>query len=254
MQIDKLVHLLESPIFVHLRLQLLDVEAPHHTHLLKSCYGLLMLLPQSDAFRSLNHRLATVCNLRDNLGVRPPIKASPLGGVEVDEESGMFQVGGLELTVLVGRFDEVMELHRCARRDVQLTNAALQGNSVVSGAKGGIGGVVAGGGVGGSIGSGGIAVSVVGSDVAVAGVTGGKSGKHDHHNQQHHHHRGGNVGSAGVEVKATKNDHHTHRVSGAGAGVVESMNGGTQKWAGNSLAEGGNVGMNLIGNSMNTMA
>jgi len=56
-----------------------------------------------------------------------------------------------------------------------------------------------------------------------------------------------------VEVKATKNDHHTHRVSG-GAGVVESMNGGTQKWAGNSLAEGGNVRMDLIGNSMNTMA
>ena len=46
MQIDKLVQLLESPIFVHLRLQLLDVHAPSHPDLLRSLYGLLMLLPQ----------------------------------------------------------------------------------------------------------------------------------------------------------------------------------------------------------------
>ena len=67
MQIDKLVQLLESPIFIHLRLQLLDVESPHHAALLKSIYGLLMCLPQGDAFRLLNARLTTVCNLRDNL-------------------------------------------------------------------------------------------------------------------------------------------------------------------------------------------
>ncbi|EED96467.1 predicted protein, partial [Thalassiosira pseudonana CCMP1335] len=60
MQVDKLVQLLESPVFVHLRLQLLNVESSHHAPLLKSCYGLLMLLPQSDAFRSLNDRLTTV--------------------------------------------------------------------------------------------------------------------------------------------------------------------------------------------------
>ena len=76
MQIDKLVQLLESPIFVHLRLQMLDVESPHHAPLLKSCYGLLMLLPQSDAFRSLNDRLTAVCNLRDNLGIPPSISSS----------------------------------------------------------------------------------------------------------------------------------------------------------------------------------
>ncbi len=46
MQIDKLVQLLESPIFVQLRLQLLEVDAPFHASLLKSLYGLLMLLPQ----------------------------------------------------------------------------------------------------------------------------------------------------------------------------------------------------------------
>lgn len=67
MQIDKLVHMMESPIFIHLRLQLLNVEAPYHAQLLKSVYGLLMCLPQSDAFRLLNDRLTAVCNLRDNL-------------------------------------------------------------------------------------------------------------------------------------------------------------------------------------------
>ena len=39
MQVDKLVQLLESPIFVHLRLQLLETSAPHHPALVKSLYG-----------------------------------------------------------------------------------------------------------------------------------------------------------------------------------------------------------------------
>ncbi|CAM9431837.1 unnamed protein product [Chrysoparadoxa australica] len=67
MQIDKLVQLLESPIFMHLRLQLLDVEAPGYPALVKSLYGLLMLLPQSAAFRTLRDRLATACALSQTL-------------------------------------------------------------------------------------------------------------------------------------------------------------------------------------------
>ena len=43
MQVDKLVQLLESPIFIHLRLQLLEVTAVRHYDLLKSLYGLLMV-------------------------------------------------------------------------------------------------------------------------------------------------------------------------------------------------------------------
>jgi len=57
-EIDKLVQLLESPIFTYLRLQLLDTS--HNQHLIKSLYGLLMLLPQSNAFRTLRHRLECV--------------------------------------------------------------------------------------------------------------------------------------------------------------------------------------------------
>ena len=57
-QIDKLVQLIESPIFTHVRLQLLEPE--RCPHLLKALWGLLMLLPQSPAFTTLKGRLAAV--------------------------------------------------------------------------------------------------------------------------------------------------------------------------------------------------
>ncbi|KAJ0240494.1 Protein VAC14 [Hirschfeldia incana] len=58
-QLDKLIRLLETPIFTYLRLQLL--EPRRYPWLLKTLYGLLMLLPQqSAAFRILETRLKTV--------------------------------------------------------------------------------------------------------------------------------------------------------------------------------------------------
>lgn len=74
-QIDKLVQLIESPVFtcmfrlpqsslailsllVDIRLQLLEPE--RYPHLFKCLYGLLMLLPQSSAFVSLRNRLNAV--------------------------------------------------------------------------------------------------------------------------------------------------------------------------------------------------
>jgi len=68
MQVDKLVQLLESPIFLHLRLQLLEVNTVNHADLLKSLYGLLMLLPQSQAYKTLSDRLSTVSSLQIHLG------------------------------------------------------------------------------------------------------------------------------------------------------------------------------------------
>ncbi|UZJ51606.1 hypothetical protein CBS101457_000926 [Exobasidium rhododendri] len=60
-QIDKLVQLIESPVFMTLRLQLLEPE--RYPHLLKTLYGLLMLLPQSSAFATLRNRLNAVSAL-----------------------------------------------------------------------------------------------------------------------------------------------------------------------------------------------
>lgn len=77
-QIDKLVQLLESPVFtcsstlftriynphltnVDLRLQLLEPEK--YPYLYKCLYGVLMLLPQSSAFAALKNRLNSVSNI-----------------------------------------------------------------------------------------------------------------------------------------------------------------------------------------------
>lgn len=61
-QIDNLVQLIESPVFVDLRMALLE---PHkHPYLLKTLYGVLMLLPvQSSAHEKLNKRLQCVQTL-----------------------------------------------------------------------------------------------------------------------------------------------------------------------------------------------
>ncbi|RUS14647.1 vacuole-associated enzyme activator complex component, partial [Endogone sp. FLAS-F59071] len=60
-QIDKLVQLLESPVFTYLRLQLLEPEK--YPFLFKCLYGILMLLPQSSAFVTLRNRLNSVSSL-----------------------------------------------------------------------------------------------------------------------------------------------------------------------------------------------
>ncbi|KAJ2904646.1 hypothetical protein MKZ38_007482 [Zalerion maritima] len=60
-QIDKLVQLLESPVFTYLRLQLLEPD--RYPHLYKCLYGLLMLLPQSSAFAALKNRLNSVSSI-----------------------------------------------------------------------------------------------------------------------------------------------------------------------------------------------
>lgn len=79
-QIDKLVQLLESPVFTckfprhtlnhltptnphppDLRLQLLEPE--RYPYLYKCLYGVLMLLPQSSAFAALKNRLNSVSSI-----------------------------------------------------------------------------------------------------------------------------------------------------------------------------------------------
>ena len=63
MQVDKLVQLLESPIFIHVRLEMLEQGTERHFALMKTLYGILMLLPQSAAFKTLQNRLQTVSSM-----------------------------------------------------------------------------------------------------------------------------------------------------------------------------------------------
>lgn len=60
-QLDILIQLIESPIFLKLRLQLLEPEK--NPYLYKTLYGLLMILPQSTTFNTLKNRLNSTANL-----------------------------------------------------------------------------------------------------------------------------------------------------------------------------------------------
>ncbi|XP_055679622.1 protein VAC14 homolog [Lutzomyia longipalpis] len=62
MEIDKLVQLIESPIFASLRLTLIsqDKKSQDAQYLAQALFGILMLLPQTDAFHLLKNRLQCV--------------------------------------------------------------------------------------------------------------------------------------------------------------------------------------------------
>lgn len=90
-QLDILVQLLESPVFVRLRLQLLEPEK--HPYLLRCLYGILMLLPQLSAFTTLHRRLDLVRGF---------------GGGDTEKESGGYE----ELRQV---FREVQKKHEGAR-------------------------------------------------------------------------------------------------------------------------------------------
>ncbi|CAG9332147.1 unnamed protein product [Blepharisma stoltei] len=62
-QLAKLVKVLDSPLFVHLRIQMLEYQK--YPFLLKSLYALLMFLPQSDAHETLRKRLKQVSALHN---------------------------------------------------------------------------------------------------------------------------------------------------------------------------------------------
>jgi vacuole morphology and inheritance protein 14 len=57
-QAERLVQILETPTFARLRLQLLEPKL--HPYLIKSLFGLLMILPQTSAYKILQNRLASV--------------------------------------------------------------------------------------------------------------------------------------------------------------------------------------------------
>jgi len=64
-EVDKLIQLLESPIFTFLRLQLLEPQ--RYAYLVKALYGILMLLPQSSAFHTLKNRLDSMPTIISSL-------------------------------------------------------------------------------------------------------------------------------------------------------------------------------------------
>ncbi|CCE42959.1 uncharacterized protein CPAR2_206010 [Candida parapsilosis] len=98
-QLDVLIQLLESPIFVKLRLQLLEPE--NHPFLYKTLYGILMVLPQSSTFMTLRNRLS-VCGVH---GVSSG--GAGVGGVSVPEIKGELSLRRKRINELLERFKEI---------------------------------------------------------------------------------------------------------------------------------------------------
>ncbi|KAI9758544.1 MAG: hypothetical protein M4579_003036 [Chaenotheca gracillima] len=109
-QIDKLVQLLESPVFTYLRLQLLEPEK--YPYLYKCLYGLLMLLPQSSAFAALKNRLNSVSAIGYlHIAPRPTLTPASSSYERPNRLKGR-EDGGIRWVELLDKFKAVQEKAR----------------------------------------------------------------------------------------------------------------------------------------------
>ncbi|OLN87618.1 VAC14-like protein [Colletotrichum chlorophyti] len=114
-QIDKLVQLIESPVFTYLRLQLLEPEK--YPHLYKCLYGLLMLLPQSSAFAALKNRLNSVSSI-GYLHIAPKVNPPSATSSSYDRPNRLKsrEDGIIRWNELLEKFRSVQEKARRAQR------------------------------------------------------------------------------------------------------------------------------------------
>lgn len=117
-QIDKLVQLLESPVFTYLRMQLLEPE--RFPHLYKCLYGLLMLLPQSSAFAALKNRLNSVSaigylHIAPRTSGIPPTTPSSVSTFERQNRLKSREEGGIKWTELLEKFRSTQDRVRRAQ-------------------------------------------------------------------------------------------------------------------------------------------
>jgi vacuole morphology and inheritance protein 14 len=110
---------LESPIFIRLRLQLLEVNTKDHADLLKSLYGLLMLLPQSQAYKTLSDRLATVSSLHLHIGfAQTPVSSSAVAASSKHSKASSNAIPTIDYEELLVWFESVQEKHNAFRHAV----------------------------------------------------------------------------------------------------------------------------------------
>lgn len=138
-QVDKLVQLLESPVFTcgfsptacrflwwyreltlrvptDLRLQLLEPEK--YPQLYKCLYGIMMLLPQSSAFVTLRNRLNSVGNMLLFNVARPAVSLMNEKRAEPVQASNE-----IDWTELLKKFRTVQAAHEAARKASRAANA-----------------------------------------------------------------------------------------------------------------------------------
>jgi vacuole morphology and inheritance protein 14 len=114
-QVDKLVQLIESPVFTYLRLQLLEPEK--YPYLYKCMYGILMLLPQSSAFAALKNRLNSVSSI-GYLHVAPRNTSAAPSASNYDRPNRLKgrEDGNIRWVELLEKFRSVQERARRAQR------------------------------------------------------------------------------------------------------------------------------------------
>ncbi|XP_060832222.1 protein VAC14 homolog [Bombus pascuorum] len=112
-EIDKLVQLIESPIFTYLRLQLLERE--ENDALVYALYGLLMILPQSEAYATLQRRLAAI---------PPTTKSIPKTVSRPKPFKDTFN-----FSELLKHFHTTQEQHKEQKRKQRLTNLTERNTS-----------------------------------------------------------------------------------------------------------------------------
>ncbi|KAH6830935.1 ARM repeat superfamily protein [Perilla frutescens var. hirtella] len=141
-QLDKLIHLLETPTFAYLRLQLL--EPGRYIWLLKALYGLLMLLPQqSVAFKILRTRLKTVPPYSfsgEQFKRQSPGNAftevNYVGGSQIVEDGDVSADtrnahNGINFASLLKQFERVQEQHRAHSKTQALTRCSSSSSKEV---------------------------------------------------------------------------------------------------------------------------
>ncbi|ORX47951.1 ARM repeat-containing protein [Hesseltinella vesiculosa] len=117
-QIDKLVQLLESPVFTYLRLQLLEPE--RYPYLFKCLYGILMLLPQSSAYSTLRNRLSSVSSLGYlNMMPKSPTSTDSMSKRGLGKNA---KEDGIKFQELLQHFKAVQMRHERQRRQSKPTS------------------------------------------------------------------------------------------------------------------------------------
>ncbi|KAL3731300.1 hypothetical protein ACJRO7_028212 [Eucalyptus globulus] len=144
-QLDKLIRLLETPIFAYLRLQLLDPG--RYMWLLKALYGLLMLLPQqSAAFKVLRTRLKTVPSYSlSSEQIKRTSSGNPYSqilhhmpsGSQIMEDGDISRdlgsvPNGINFAARLQQFEQMQRQHRLHAKSESLSLSQFRNNSTSS--------------------------------------------------------------------------------------------------------------------------
>lgn len=107
-QLDILIQLLESHIFLKLRLQLLEPEK--YPYLYKTLYGILMILPQSSTYNVLRNRLSSLTLFTQSPNLHQPL-GTPLGTPVVTTTTATLSTKKKRINEMAEVFLKINELH-----------------------------------------------------------------------------------------------------------------------------------------------